>query len=84
MIWSRRTANAPAGSRNTRLMVNWLTFMIVGAALLGGGLAALAALGRAFRLLHAERQSLLYRLSYALMGLSVAAFVLRGFVSGRP
>ena len=84
MIWSRRTANAPAGSRNTRLMVDWLTFLIVGTAVLGGGLAVVASLGRAFQLLAAERQSLLYRLSYAFMAVSVVAFVLRGFASGRP
>jgi hypothetical protein len=64
-------------------VVDWLTFFIVGTAVLGGGLAVVAGFGRAFRFIAAERQSLLYRLSYAFMGLSVAAFVVRGFLAGR-
>ncbi len=65
-------------------MVDWLTFFIVGSAVLGGGLALVAGFGRAFGLIAPERQPLLYRLSYAFMAISIAAFVLRGFAAGRP
>lgn len=64
-------------------MVAWLTFVIIGAACLGGGLAAVAAFGGAIKLLRSERQSLLYRLSYIFMATSVAAFVVRSLVAAR-
>ncbi len=41
-------------------MGEWPTFLIVGGAILGGGLAAGASLGRLLKVIAAERQSLLY------------------------
>ena len=65
------------------MITDWLTFLVVGAACLGGALTVAAVGGRALKLLTAERQSALYRLSYAFMAISVVAFALRGLAAGR-
>ena len=49
----------------------------------GGALSVAAVGGRTLKLLSAERQSALYRLSYAFMAISVVAFALRGLAAGR-
>lgn len=62
--------------------MEWLTLLVVAPAVVGGVLAAVAAVGRGLALLAEPRAAALYRASYILTALSVAAFVVRGFIAG--